>query len=794
MTDDPEMLPDSRHEHDRQLIRRALDEANELLAVSSTSVLPFDAVPGYELIREIGRGGMGVVYLARQKLPVRTVALKVMLAGWFASATARKRFQREVAIAASFQHEGIVRLLECGVTPTGQPFYTMDYVEGRHLDCWLADTVPDTRTILELFASICDAVEHAHSRGIVHRDLKPGNILVDSAGKPRILDFGLSKQVPASDEGQSTDTYATETGLVVGTPRYLSPEQASEIRAVVDARTDIYALGIMLYESLTGVHPTGNYGRSSDVITRIRETPPTRPSKISKCVDRDLEAILFKTLEKNPASRYPSAGALAADLRAYLAGLPIQAHPITHVDSLRRWVRRRRLRIATTAALLIVGLLGLFGGVWWMTRAESAHRQSQIETLRLQTLYMQDNLDRGFITVAFGQIVTLHTQHPDLIDLMLLVAKAHVFGAEFPTLGTSVYPAHVILRDALNAGTNHSAIHALLAEIYEKIGDPRAAEERARVVADPPRDAESWYLHSLGTLDREKALHCAEQAASCDPRYLLAWLRLAYLRKAAGDYDGALDAADHLIVMQRDSPIWHLFKADIQLLKRDFAAASEGYAVSLAMDPNNREAYLGHATVGLCTGDHRNAIASLTQAINMPPANEAVWARYKRATSLWITGQLAEAAQDYRDVIRLQGHPYACLRLVLLLCEQTRQQTTAVGIAGACQPLSEALVIIALHMDEPNLDPFVQKIFECVAGRILPAELENLAPATNPEAVCEAHYYAGEIHLLRGEFEEARTCFQRCLETDFFFDLDTFPPQPMNEYLLARWRLDQLNP
>lgn len=793
MSDDPETLPDSRREHDRQLIRRALDEANELLAVSSTPVLPFDAIPGYELIREIGRGGMGVVYLARQKLPVRTVALKVMLAGWFASATARKRFQREVAIAASFQHEGIVRLLECGITPTGQPFYTMDYVEGRHLDCWLADTVPDARTILELFARICDAVEHAHSRGIVHRDLKPGNILVDREGKAHILDFGLSKQVPANDEGQTADTYATETGLVVGTPRYLSPEQASEIRADVDARTDIYALGIMLYESLTGVHPTGNSGCSSDVITRIRETPPARPSKISKCVDRDLEAILFKTLEKNPASRYPSAGALAADLRAYLAGLPIQAHPITRVDSLRRWVRRRRLRIATTAALAFVGLSGLIGGVWWMAREEAVHKQAQTEALRLQTLYLQDSLDRGSITVAFGQIVTLQNQHPDLIDLMLLVAQAHVYGAELPSLGTSWYPAHVILRDALNAGRNHSAIHALLAEIYEKIGDPRAAEEREHAAA-APRDAESLYLHSLGTLSREKALYCAEQAASCDPRHLLAWLRLAHLRKAAGDYDGALNAADNLIVMQRDSPNWYVFKADIQLLKRDFPASLEDYAVSLAIDPNNRKAYLGRATVYMCTGNHREAIASLTQAIAMPPANEAVWARYKRATPLWITGQLTEAAQDYRDVIRLQGHPYACLRLVLVLCEQAHQRTTAVGVAGACQPLSEALVIIAHHLDKPNLDPFVRTIFGCLAGRFLPTELEDLAPANNPEAVCEAHYYAGEIHLLRGELEAARACFQRCLDTDFLFDLDPFPPEPMNEYLLARWRLDQLNP
>src|SRR5438128_4387652 len=305
-----------------------------------------------KLLEEIGRGGQGVVYRAHQKSLNRTVALKVIGLGQWATKTHLKRFRLEAEAAASLEHPGIVPIHEVGERD-GSCYFSMKFVEGGQLDEVAKRQPIPIRQAVELIAKVARTVHYAHEHGILHRDIKPGNILLDQKGGPHLTDFGLARLV----ESESTVTRTLE---VMGTPSYMEPEQAVGNNAAVSSATDVYGIGAVLYQLLTG-HPPFAGGTTYETIKLLLDTEPRQPRLLNPKIDRDLSTICFKCLEKDPRRRYASALALAEDLEHWLKHEPILARHTGIFTRGKKWLRRN-----PTSALLATSLMGLAAAAGWI--------------------------------------------------------------------------------------------------------------------------------------------------------------------------------------------------------------------------------------------------------------------------------------------------------------------------------------------------------------------------------------------------------------------------------------------
>jgi serine/threonine-protein kinase len=400
-------------------------------------------VPGYELIREIKRGGQGVVFEAVQRSTGRRVAIKV-LRDWTLSwgptvaptnaadltpvntrsaaprhaqpgpePAAARRFKREIELAAQLRHPGVVRVYDSGTTADGRTYLVMEYVEGPSLDDWARPTDGPARPhaqVLAMLASVCDAVTAAHQRGVIHRDLKPSNIRVDASGQPRVLDFGLAKlhepsggdapdedrQEPPTGPGTLGPARAISmTGQFIGSLPWAAPEQARGAHQSVDVRTDVYALGAMLYQLLGGAFPCEVSGDLNVALANITQAPPIPLRRHDPTIPEQVEVICAKALAKDPADRYQTPALLADDLRHHLAGEPITARRESAWRGARRKLRRYQIALGVGLASL-----GIVGGLAWYASSQRAKLAEALEIARQRT--RQQDAFNAFLTQMLG--------------------------------------------------------------------------------------------------------------------------------------------------------------------------------------------------------------------------------------------------------------------------------------------------------------------------------------------------------------------------------------------------------
>jgi serine/threonine protein kinase len=471
-------------------------------------------IPGYEILGELGRGGMGVVYKARQLKLNRLVALKAILSGQHASSEDMARFRSEAEAVGRLQHPNIVQIYEVG-EHDGHPFFSLELVEGGSLAQQLRGIPLPIPRAVQLVETLARAIHAAHQQGIIHRDLKPANVLLappafapGSRGAmegwvPKITDFGLAKKLDDSSG-------LTLSGAVMGTPRYMAPEQAAGQVRDLGPAVDIYALGVILYELLTGRTPFK--GTIMEVIDQVRHTPPPPPRSLEPDIPSDLETICLKCLEKEPAKRYTSASALAADLKRYSENMPILARPISPVRRLLLWSRRNRIALAGIAIVAVAIGLTWFGAEQWQTYRQEQHERDRASREQEWKEYQEERskelfeklLTDGPSTWPMPAEERLTLQN-GLHDLQVRKNRASLQGddAEVKAVTAQVHRADPILR-RLQSEVN----------ITEQMGLQTPAVTSARTMADKMKSQNN--LRQLGL-----AMHHYNDAYSHIPSHAI---------------------------------------------------------------------------------------------------------------------------------------------------------------------------------------------------------------------------------------------------------------------------------
>ncbi len=613
----------------------------------------------YELLEEVGRGGQGVVFRARQKSLNRTVALKVISLGQWASKAHLKRFRLEAEAAARLEHPCIVPIHEVGER-NGSCYFSMKFVEGGQLDEVVRRKSMSVRQAAELIAKIARTVHYAHEHGILHRDIKPGNILLDAKGEPHLTDFGLARLV-------ESESSVTQTLDVLGTPSYMAPEQAVGNNAAISSVTDVYGLGAVLYQLLTGQPPFAG-GTTYETIKLLLDTEPRQPRQLNPKIDRDLSTICLKCLEKDPKRRYPSALALAEDLERWLKHEPIQARRTGLFVRGRKWVQRN-----PTSALLAASLIALAAAAGWIIWKSELIRQpltTGIAVLPFENLGDQKE-NSVFADGVQDDILTKLAKIADLKVISRTSVMDYRGKRNVRQIGDALRVSHVLEGSARRTGDrihlnaqlidtrtdthvwaeqydrDLNDLFAIQSEIAERVAERLNAQitaaEKLTIERKPTADLIAFDLYTRGKnlfltapfsgkggADLLEAIDLLNQAVARDPSFFQAYCLLADLHGYLywfGDHtpgrlaleEAAIQAASRL---RPDAGETHLMRAgNLYGSHHDYDGALAELEVARRSLPNSPSVFEVMASIQGCQGRWEESIRNFERAVELDPRN-----------------------------------------------------------------------------------------------------------------------------------------------------------------------------
>jgi serine/threonine protein kinase/Tfp pilus assembly protein PilF len=682
----------------------------------------------YELLEEVGRGGQGVVFRARQKSLNRTVALKVISLGQWASKAHLKRFRREAEAAASLDHPSIVPIYEVGERD-GQCYFSMKFVEGGQLDEVVRRTPMSIRQAAQLIAKVARTVHYAHEHGILHRDIKPGNILLDQKGEPHLTDFGLARLI-------ETESTVTRTMEVLGTPSYMAPEQAVGSNSVVSSVTDVYGLGAVLYQLLTG-HPPFAGGTTYETIKLLLDTEPKQPRLLNPKIDRDLSTICLKCLEKDPKRRYSSALALAEDLEHWLKHEPIQARRTGIFTRGRKWVRRN-----PTSALLAASLVALVAAAGWIVWKSEFIRHpvtNGIAVLPFENFspdpdnaYFADGIQDEILTrlakIADLKVISrtstqqYQSKPRNLHEIAKQLGVAHILEGSVQKAADQVR----VNVQLVNAQTDShlwaetydrklTDIFGVESEIAKRIAESLQAKitgrEEQALAVKPTNNPEAYdaYLRGLSfdsrsaysNNDLRKATDSYERAVRLDPKFALAWARLS--RADASLYFDRVDrpdarrsaaqsALENAQKLAPNSPETLLALGYYQYwVLRDYGSAKTTFERVSKTLPGSSELPMALGAVSRREGRWNESIAYFEQALSFDPRNvelllHAGWTytvlrEFPAALKLYdraldITPNDPDVMASKASIYQAQGNLQEAARFLSAINEQTSSEDT----------------------------------------------------------------------------------------------------------------------
>ncbi len=576
----------------------------------------------YRLDAQVGQGGMGVVYRAFDTEMHRTVAIKVLMGGDEAGPERIRRFQREAETAGKLRHPNIVTIYGVGCE-AGHHYFAMDFIEGVDLAHLLAQKTLTLDAALDLFLQVVDAIDCAHRHGVIHRDLKPQNIMVDAARRAYVADFGLAKELTAH-------TQLTQTGKILGTPMYMAPEQANAEAGKIDTLTDVYALGAVLYEILTG-RPPFDGNSPAEIVYSVLFRDPVPPRQIAAGVPQDLETVALKALEKEKSRRYATAGELGEDIKRFRAGEPIRAKPVSSLSRVLRRVRRNRGAVIGVAASLLIGGGALAGGWVWYQRAAGERRAAETQQARVdadrRALEQQQRAREeaaGFLRQAE------HEEPARALDLCTRALELD------PTSAAARLHRAKVLR---KLDRSREAVEELTRALVAEPGNIQALYDRSQLFA--------WDLH-----ENAKAVADIEELLARDPEHLLALEGQACMLLFQSRNVDATAAFGKVI--EKDPSRWgpYYFRACAEAVGGDYGAATADLTAALERKPDDparllvdRARYRNFALEG------QEALADAEQALRYSPKLAA--ALIEKALALKLLGRREEALAAAEQAVAL---------------------------------------------------------------------------------------------------------------------------------------------